>query len=170
MMYMTNRNGYTLVEVVTAAALTSMILVGFMSILIHSMWGWSRGISTDTASESITAAMQRLSSDTRAGKSASVANNVLTVTFPNKVTDSTTGESMYNLSSSSYTTRQYFVSNSKLMRRVDGSDSVLARGITSATFQIQGGSINVTMTGYDKSGRFSATEETNGRIFLRNYR
>lgn len=165
-----NKKGYTLIEVIIATGLSTMILAVMVSILIYSMWGWSRGVSQNTATDVVNMAMQKLANDARDGRDASVSSNILTITFPNKVTDSVTQETIYDLSTTSSVTRQYLVSNSNLIRRVNGTDTVIARGITNATFQVHYGSVNVALTGYDRSGKYSATEQANGRIFLRNYR
>jgi len=165
-----NSKGFTLVETVTATGLSTMILICLMTLLISSIYGWSKGVSRNTAMETATMASQRLSNDMRDGMSASVYSGVLTVLFPGTVTDSSNGETVYDLASSATTSRSYLVTNKVLVRRENGSDTVIARNITSASFSIQGQSVVTSIQSLDNSGSYSSSALVNGKVLLRNYR
>lgn len=165
-----NSKGYTLIETVTATGLVTMITLCLLSILIYSMNGWSHGVTTNTSSETVSMAMQRLSNEVRDGKSASVSGSILTVTYPAKVTDQTTGDTIYDLSSTANTTKSFLLSSSKLIERVGTTDRVIARNIDQASFSVAGGSVAATLRGFDTAGRKTATQQINTRITLRNYR
>ena len=165
-----NSKGFTLIETVITTSLSTMILICMMSILMASITGWSRGITQNTSTETATSAAQRFCNDIRDGKSASVSGGTLTVLFPTKITDSTTGESMYDLSSTYTMPRSYLVVNTNLVRRVGQTDTILARHIDSVTFSVQGPSVNTTLRSTDQSGRYASTGVVNSRVLLRNYR
>jgi type II secretory pathway pseudopilin PulG len=165
-----NSKGFTLIETVITTSLSTMILICMMSILMASIYGWSKGIARNTSTETATVAAQRLCNDIRDGKSASVSGGTLTVLFPTMITDSTTGESMYNLSSTYMVPRSYLLINTNLIRRVGETDTVIARNINRITFSVQGPSVSAVLRSADQSGRYTSTEEVSSKVLLRNYR
>lgn len=165
-----NSKGFTLIETVMATSLTTMVTLGLMTLLISSLQGWSRGVSRNTSTESASVAVQRFCNDVRDGKSASVSGGVLTVVFPGKIVDLTTGETMYDLSSATSTSRSYLLSSAKLVRRTNELYVTIAKNIDSVTFSVQGGTISVALRSLGRAGNYSSTDEVSGRVLLRNYR
>ncbi len=165
-----NSKGFTMIETVTATGLSTMILICLMTLLISSIYAWSKGVGRNTAIETATMASQRLGNDMRDGMSASVYNGMLTVVFPGKVTDSSNGETMYDLTSSATTYRYYLVTNKTLVRRENGTDTVIARNIISASFSIQGESVVTSLRSLDSSGSYSSSALVDSKVLLRNYR
>lgn len=164
------RRGMTLVEVVVASSVLTMITISLVAMLVHSLTGWSSGTSKDTAVTKVTVALQRLATDIRDGRSAQVVSGRLVVTFPALMTDGSTGEQVYDLSTNDPVTRSYYVLNGNLVRNRAGTIAIIERGISAATFGASGGTVTVTLTGADQEGTYSATRQITGRITLRNFR
>lgn len=165
-----SKSGMTLLEVMITAALLSMVGAALTATLIGSVRGWSSGVGKDYAASNVTIAMQKLSLEIRDGRSATVSSGTLTVTFPRILTDGSTGEKVYDLSTGSTITRSYYISNGNLVRNVGGTVSVLGRGITSATFGTTGGAVSVTLASNEQVGSYTATRSVVGKVSLRNYR
>ncbi|MGQ9454423.1 MAG: hypothetical protein ACUVRS_07715 [Armatimonadota bacterium] len=132
--------------------------------------GFSSGVSHEVSISQATIALQKLANEIREAKSAAVLGEALVVTFTLEVEDPSTGESVYDISANDPTTRTYYVSNGNLVRSVNGVVSVLARGISSATFATSGRSVYVTLTSSEQVGRKTASAQETGRIALRNFR
>jgi hypothetical protein len=161
----------TLVEVMVAAGLLTLVLGVFVSMLIQSLRGWGTGISGGASTSKGTIAIQRLANDVRDGKSAKVVSGVLVVTFPVKITDSASQKTMYNLSADDTATRSYYVSNGNLVRTVGSNTTVLCRGVKEVRFSAFGGTITITtLTGRDEEGMHVAEEKLTGSIALRNFK
>ncbi|MHB9035191.1 MAG: prepilin-type N-terminal cleavage/methylation domain-containing protein [Armatimonadota bacterium] len=165
-----NRRGMTLLEIVMSTALLSIVGMAITATLVGSIRGWSSGTSKEFTTSSATVAMQKLSMDIRDGRSATVSNGTLTVTFPRVLTDGVTGEDVYDLSTSSAITRSYYISGGNLVRNIGGVVNVLGRGVTSATFGSTGGTVSVTLVSEEQVGTSTATQQVVGRIGLRNFR
>jgi hypothetical protein len=160
----------TLLEIMVTTALLSMVGIALTTTLLGSIRGWSSGTNKEYTTNSVTLAMQKLSADIRDGRSASVSGGTLTVTFPRTLTDGTTGEDVYDLSTASSVTRSYYIYNGNLVRNVGGIVSIFGRGVTSATFGSTGGMVSVTLTSTEQVGTCTSTREITGRIGLRNHR
>ncbi|MGQ9580010.1 MAG: hypothetical protein ACUVT8_03585 [Armatimonadota bacterium] len=132
--------------------------------------GFSSGVSHEVSISQATIALQKLANEIREAKSAAVLGEALVVTFTLEVEDPSTGESVHDISANDPTTRTYYVSNGNLVRSVNGVVSVLARGISSATFATSGRSVYVTLTSSEQVGRKTASAQETGRIALRNFR
>lgn len=167
---MRNKRGMTLIEAVVTASILSMVTVTLVALLMQSMRGWTSGTHNDTAASQVTVAMQKLCNDIRDARSASISSGRLVVTFPTTLTDTSTGETVYDLSSNSAVTRSYYISNGNLVRNVGGVVTVLGKGITSASFGASGGTVSVTLAWTARAGSSCATRQLTGRVSLRNFR
>lgn len=170
---MVNRRGMTLIEVMVAAGLLTLVTAAFVAMLIQSIRGWSSSISGQTSTSNATIGIQRLANDIRDGRSAQVSTDkkTLTVTFPRTITDPGTHEQVYDLSGDGPAPRSYYVSNGSLVRRVGSVTSVLCQGVTTVTFRAWGGTVTVTtLTGSDQEGTHTATQQLTGSIALRNFK
>lgn len=170
MKFLRRKNGITLIEMVISTFILCIASLALGGLLIHAVRGWCSGTSHDYATGSATLALQKLCYDIRDARSATITSGTLVVTFPGKLIDQGTGEEIYDSSGSTSTTRSYYISGGKLMRLVNGTTSVLAQGISSATFGASGGSVNVTLTATDQVGTSSSNQQVSGRISLRNFR
>ncbi len=162
--------GMTMVELLIASAILSMVGVVLVSMLAQSLTGWSSGTSRDTSVSQATIAIQKLSNDIRDGKSALVSNGALVVVFPVLIQDGTTGERIYDISGDNPTPRRYYVTGGNLVRDVGGAISVIGRGVSAATFAAGGRTVTASLTSSEQVGKSISTQEVTGRIALRNYR
>ncbi|MCL5104042.1 MAG: prepilin-type N-terminal cleavage/methylation domain-containing protein [Armatimonadetes bacterium] len=170
MKIMRRKKGFTIIEMLISSIILALVCVGVGALISHAARGWSSGTSSDYATTSATLALQKLCYEIRDARSATVSSGTLTVTFPNKLVDTGTGEVIYDSSSSSATTRSYYLSNGKLMRQVGGVASVFADCISSVTFGASGGSVNVTLTADEQVGMSTSEKQVTGKISLRNFR
>lgn len=164
------RRGMTLIEVLVTGAVLSMVAVTLLSLLIYTLRGWSSGTSKEGATSSATIALQKLCNDVRDGKEASISSGSLVVTFPSKLTDGGTQQTIYDLSGSDPATRTYRIREGNLERVVSGTASVLGKGVSSATFGVSGGTVTITLTSTEQVGSCTNTRELTSRVVLRNYR
>ncbi len=162
----------TLIEIVIATALLSVVGTALTLTLIGSARGWGSGTAKDYTANNITLAMQKLSMEARDGSLASTSstNDVLTVTYPSIMTDPTSSEKFYDTSTGSTITKRYYVSNGNLVRDSGSSVSIIGKGITSATFGSTGGRITVTLASREQCGTSTDTKQITSVIGLRNYR
>lgn len=163
-----NNRGMTAVEALISLSVASAVGVALAAILSLSMSGFGSGTSKEASVNSATIALQKLANEIRDAKSATVSGGVLTVTFPLKVQDPTTGEYVYDLSANDPVARSYYVNNGNLVRNVAGRISIVARGIVSVTFATSGRDVQITLRSEEQVGRQSASEEVAGRVALRN--
>ncbi len=170
MKLLSKRAGMTLVEVVVASGVLTLITISLVAMLIHSLRGWSSGTSKDTAVTKVTVALQRLATDVRDARSAQVVSGRLVVTFPATVVDGSTGERVYDLSANDPVTSSYYVLNGNLVRNRGGTISIIERGISAASFGASGGTVTITLTGADQEGTYSAARQVVSRVTLRNFR
>lgn len=162
------KSGMTLVEMMFAVALASVVGVALVSTVMHSLTAYNSGISQSNDTDAVTLAVQQISNEIRDGRSATVSSGVLTVTFPRTLTDASTGEKIYDLSANDPVTRSYYVSGGNLIRSVGSSESTVRRGISSATFGASGGIVTMTLVGAAPNRPDKC--EITSRVSLRNYR
>lgn len=162
--------GFSLVEMLIAVAVISMASVVLVSLITGALTGWSSGTSKDTASSNATLAMQRLANEIRDGRIAYAYSNTLVVYFPMSITDEATGMVTYDKSASDPVPRIYYVADGNLVRSVQGVTSVVARGISSATFGASGGMVSITLVSSEQVGHSQSQCQVTGRVTLRNFR
>lgn len=165
-----NKRGMTAVEMLISVAVLSVIGTALVAILAHSITGFSSGVSHEASISQATIALQKLANEIREAKSATVSGEALVVTFPLAVEDPSTGERIYDISANDPVTRSYYVSNGNLVRSVNGTVSIVARGISSATFATSGRDVYITLTSSEQVGRKAASAQVTGRIALRNFK
>ncbi len=165
---MRNNKGVTVVEALISVSVVSLIGTALVALLVHSLAGFGSGASQEASISQATIALQKLANDIREAKSATVSGGVLTVTFPLRIQNPATGEYIYDLTGESPTTQRYYVSNGNLVRNVGGNTSILARGITSATFAASAREVYATLTSEEQVGKGKASTVVTGRIALRN--
>lgn len=169
------KRGFTLVEMAISITILTLATMAIATMLIFGMRGYSTGTTSDSVTDYTTIALQKLSTDVRDGCSASdsggssTSSNTLTVTFPALLTDSTTGQKYYDLSSSNKSTRTYYISNGNLVRKTSTSVTVIGKGVGWAHFYASSGSITVDLSATQNSGPKTVTLQVNQRISLRNY-
>lgn len=169
----TNSKGMTLVEVLVAVSILAVVSTSLVALIIHSIDGWSMGASYNNAVNTPTIAMQKLCNDIRDGRTATATSNYLTVTFPLKVTDPDTQEQVYDPSADSVITVSYYVDNTgNLIKSMNGTTTIIARGMSSAVFGANGGVVTITLTAKDRMGsqKNESTQQIDGRVSLRNYK
>ncbi len=168
-----NNRGFTLVEMVVSTVILSMLSIALAGLLVHTLRGWSAGTAQVATAGATTIAMQKLASDIRDGRSATVStdNKTLTVTFLGTITDATTGETIYDPSGGApVTTRSYYISNGNLVRSIGSSVTIIGKGATSAEFHASYGLVNITLKSTEQISSKLVSLEINERINLRNYR
>lgn len=178
-----NIRGSTSVEAVISISLISMMSLVLVAMLIGAMTAWCSGTGSETANSSVTIAIQKLANDIRDGKSASVSSNMLTVTFPKKVTHLVTGETIYDLSSTDPETHLFYLDDKGNLWRKVGANAaeVFARGIyvpdptktgdpAPPPFSAQNGEVNVMLKGMEQVGTKVSAHQVVTRITLRNFR
>jgi len=166
------RKGMTLVETVLAMVIMCMIGAGLVTTLVQSLRGWSSGAGDEAANSAATIAVQKLAYDIRDARKATAANNQLTVTFPLKVTDSITNETVYDPVANDPVTRTYYVNASgNLVRVVNGVTTVLAKNLSPTQCILTGsnGIADVIMVSVRQVGMKSCTQQAKARISLRNF-
>ncbi|MCE5199605.1 MAG: prepilin-type N-terminal cleavage/methylation domain-containing protein [Armatimonadota bacterium] len=173
MSYSHNKKGFTLIEVMITVSLLSLVGISLMALLVSSLRGWSSGTSGEAATSSATVAVQKLSIDIRDGRSATINNGTLIITFPKKITDTSTHETIYDLSANDPVTRNYYISDGNLMRNVGGVITTMMRGVDAPTsepaFGAGGGTVSINLVGKDQVGTKTSTLRVSARVSLRNY-
>lgn len=157
----------TMVETMVLISMVALIGGGSLGILMGGLTGWSRGSSTSYADTSASLAAQKVAIEIRDGQLGSVASNRLTVTLPQETTGANQ-ESCYNRGVSGQT-RQYWLSGANLMRTVAGADSIVARGVSSATFSVSGPRVTIIIDGREQNGRYTTTKTVAIMVRLRNF-
>lgn len=165
----TNR-GATLVEVMVVIGIVTLIC-GVLLMLVNGTLGtWSSSASTAYADSSASIAVQKLARDIRDGASASLDGSTLVVVFPATLSDTGgNGETLYSPGAIG-ATRRYLLSNGNLIRRVGGTDTILARGIHSLDFSATLGVVTVTLVAREQVGKSTTSKTSTTRVTLRNYR
>jgi len=170
MAYVRGSKGSTLIEVLIAVAVLSAAVASMGAIVIQSMRGWSSGASGDGATSHSTLAVQKLCNEIRDGRSASVSNGVLSVTFPMRVVDGSSGQVTYDMSANDPYVRSYYVSGGELKRSYRGVVTTIMKGISAASFGANGGNVTITLTGSEHIGTAAKTHPVTTRVSLRNFR
>lgn len=170
MRLLTRKSGFTLLEVLISIGVLTLVGVTMVSVVAQCLNVFSQSESNAAAVNSATIAIQRLSNDIRDGRSAIVSGGTLTVYYPKKITDTTTKESMYDLSAQDPVSRSYYLSQGKLLRNINGQISTVAKDISSITFGASGGTVSITINTTSQIGRETSSQQVVGRITLRNYR
>lgn len=181
-----NKRGVTVVEAMMTITILSVASLALVGMLIGGIKGWCAGTGQDTATSSVTMAVQKLASEIHDGKEATVTSNQLKVTYPAKVTHSSTGDVIYDLSATDPVYRLYYLENGNLMRKeVNGSTSlpptVLAKniyqqdpvtvgGTAPPPFSALNGEVNVKLKGQEQAGTKISKQQIDVRITLRNFR
>ena len=163
-----SKKGMTFVELMCTITLASVIGAALVGVVTHSLTAWNSGMNKTNENDAVTLALQQISNEIRDGRSASITSGVLIVTFPKTLTDATTGEKVYDLSADDPITRRYYISNGNLVRRVGTNESIVRRGISTATFGASGGIVTMTLVGSITTGHDRC--ELTSRVTLRNYR
>ena len=158
--------GTTLFEITVAMLIAGVLAIGMLALLIGGLDGWAHGTSRMYAESSAGLAAQKVAQEIRDGQSASVASGKLTVTLPLESSDAN-GEQCYNKGVAGQV-REYFVRDGKLMRTVDGAESVVLSRISAALFTVSGPSVTITVTGTEQVGSKVSTKQATARALLRN--
>jgi competence protein ComGC len=165
----TNR-GATLVEVMVVIGIVTLICGVLLMLVNGSLSTWSASASTAYADSSASIAVQKLAHDIRDGASASLDGSALVVVFPATLSDTGgNGETLYSPGASGVTKR-YLLSNGNLIRRVGGTDTILARGMHSVDFSATLGVVTVTIVAREQVGKSTTSKTSTTRVTLRNYR
>ena len=159
----------TLIEVVVAMGILTLLGVSLLGMLMQSLRGWASGSGNEAANSTATTALHRLTFDIREGRSAVVSSGQLIVTFPALITDTGTGEQIYDSKLNNPVPRSYYVSGGNLVRNVGGTISILRRGISSATFVAAANSIEITLVSTKQLGTSVCTQQATGCVTFRNY-
>lgn len=160
----------TLIEVAMTAGILTLLGAGLLTMLMQSLRGWSSGAGDEAANSAATTALQRLAYDIREGRSATIINSQLIVTFPKTITDPVTGEQAYDPIRNDPVTRSYYVSNGNLVCNTAGSIKILGRGISAGTtFSAASNNVDVTIVSDQRLGAEARTQRATGHITMRNY-
>jgi prepilin-type N-terminal cleavage/methylation domain-containing protein len=167
-----NKRGMTLVEVIVAMGVISLLSACLLAMLMQGLRGWSSGAGDEAANSTATTALQRLAYDIREARSATANGSQLIVTFPLTIVDPSTHETAYDATLNDPVTRSYYVdANGNLVRSVAGVTTILRRGVTSVSFGTAANSVEITVTAKQQLGRADEerTQQASGRVSFRNY-
>lgn len=179
MLVRNNCGGYTLVEVITALTITTLIAAGALAMMVSSLRCFDNtSVKTYTDSDAVIA-MQRIVGDVREAKSVSIlgGGSGLRVIFPRRTTDGyydrhqwdAANQVDYYLSDSTGNSSR--TGNWLWKCRVNGSPEVVKRDIVSIAFeQDTARSIKITLTAENKAASGpKRTDLTQRVVYLRNY-
>lgn len=162
----TLRRGITVVEVVTAASLMSVVLLGIVSLGVNSGNAWTYGSQRLIADDRASLGLQALCQDIRGGSKATVdsTGTVLTLTSA-----STNSAGDYDRTLVSYTTTRYYLSGGYLYKQV-GTQSAVRMGskLVGVRFAVSGSKVSVTLTARQQSGGKLRDATMSSDIVLRN--
>jgi Tfp pilus assembly protein PilV len=163
------RSGATLVEMLVALGILTLIGGVLLALINGSLSGWSSGASAAYADSSASIAVQKLATEVRDGASAAATTGVLTMTYPATLSDPGTGETLYSPGGTGQT-RSYLLSSGNLIRRVGGVDTILVRNISTLDFTgTTVGAVRVSITASEQVGKITTQRTNTARIGLRNY-
>ena len=165
-----SNRGMTLIEVIVAMGILTLLGVCLLTILMQSLRGWASGAGNEAANSTATTALHRLTYDIREARSAIVSNGQLIVTFPVVLTDPDTNEKIYDSTLDDPVPRSYYVSGGNLVRNVGGTISILRRKVSSATFVAAANSVEITLVSTQQLGTSAVTQQATGCVTFRNYR
>ena len=168
-----NNRGMTLLEIVVAMGILTLLGVGLLTILMQSLRGWAGGAGNEAANSTATTALNRLTYDIREARSAVVSSGQLIVTFPAVLTDPDTNEQIYDSTLNNPVPRSYYVTGGNLVRNVGGTISILRQGVSSATFvaaaNSAANSVEITLVSTQQLGASVCTQQATGCVTFRNY-
>ncbi len=171
--FLRNRKGFTVVEIMVSIAILSFVGLGLVSLLMQSMQSYSAGAGEDYATSQATIALQKLTTDIRDGKLATTqdVNKTLVVSFPAKLRDTATGQDYYDPTATDPVSNYYYVSDGNLVRRIGTTITVLGRGVTVATFEVQGAKVIANLTSTERLGKAEQEKqhEARGQVAMRNF-
>lgn len=170
--FLRNRTGTTLVEVLIAAGLLSVVLIGTLALLSSMLSMWAKGASGTSANSHASLAMRRLVTEIEEGKAATVASGRLTVVFP--YYDAGTGD--YDRTQSGITVNYYLsgatgseTTGAQMWKSVGTTKTRLAKNVESLTFSVTNGKlVRITLTGCDQEGGAITPKTEQISIVLRN--
>lgn len=179
MRILAKRGGYTLVEVLTATAITTLIAAGGLSMMISAMRCFDNtSVKTYTDSDAVIA-MQKIVSDVREAKSVSIISggSSLRVTFPIMTSDGyydrhqtdTANQVDYYLSDSTGVSGR---SGNWLWRcKINATPQIVKRDVVAVAFeQDTARSIKITLTAQNQAASGpKRTDLTQRIVYLRNY-
>ena len=163
------RLGFTAVELVIGITLAALLSSAIAAVLIHCLSGWSDGVGSAYAESEGDVALQRLLKEIQDGKTASVGDGALIVTFPLACHDQSSGETFYDRDADGEV-RSYFLEDGTLVRQVGGAMTTVVRGVSSASFAVTSDTVAVTLTKKEQVGANCVTRQFTGRVTLRNRR
>ncbi len=137
------QKGFTLVELLVALAVGSLIIVGALGAIYQVMWGTSRTNSQVVALTDVHQAALRLKKDIVMAQTTDLADGVPRDSATLSWTDYTSFEEEENKDHSS---AYNLLSDGELQRTYDGTTSIVGRNITSVNFTRDGRVINVVIT------------------------
>ena len=156
-------------EMIISVSVLALLGSCVASLVIHSLEGWSQGMSKSGAESASAIAANKLSQQVCIGSSATISGDELWVYIPDLVTDSY-GETYYDPSVGT-TRHRYYLYNGNLYRQIgDSTSQLFARDISSAVFSTAGNLVSFTITGKLTEGTSMREEQCKGSIVLRNYR
>jgi type II secretory pathway pseudopilin PulG len=170
------KGGFTLVEVLVSVVLLTMIGGTLSALVIHSIDGWSHGMSKNNADGAASVAVHKLTQDISLGSGATLVSGQLLVTMPPLVTDAY-GEKYYDTNVPP-TTYKYYLYNGAIYRKI-GSETakVFARDISAVTFSPAGKLVSFVVTGRSdittvngNIGVSKSPPQSSGSVVLKNFR
>ena len=167
-----NRKGTTLVEVLIAAGLLSVVLIGTLGLLSSMLSMWAKGASGTSANSHASLATRRLVTEIEEGNAATVASGKLAVVFP--YYDTGTGD--YDRTQTGITANYYLSgttggesTGTYLWKSVGTAKTRLATNVESLTFSVTNGKlVRITLTGCDQEGGAISPKTEQISIVLRN--
>lgn len=154
-----------MVEVVMAASVFVLVLIGVAIIASSTITQWSRDSSKLVADNDASLAMQNLGRGIRDGISASVDNTgtVLSVVMP---TINSSGD--YDRYTPGLTT-QFYVSSGKLWSKIGTANAVqIGKNLKSVNFAVNGVQVTITVDSLQQFGTYSGETSFSTQIALRN--
>ena len=173
---LTTRRGFTIIEVMIAAGLLSLALLGTLALLVNMLNIWCKGASGTSANSYASIAMRKLVTEIEEGMSATAGSDgqTLTVTFPYRASST----SDYNRAQTGVVVTYYLSgatgsesSGTYLWKSVGATKTRLARNveIQSLTFSVTSGKlVRITLVGYDREGGAYSPNLIQQSVKLRN--
>jgi hypothetical protein len=175
-----------MVEAMMTITIISLASLAFFGMLIGGIKGWCAGTGQDVATSSVTMAVQKLASEIHDGKDATIVSNQLQVMYPKKVTNASTGDVIYDLSTTDPVFRRYKLENGSLIREEVNGTTILTKtviakhiyqhdpptlgGTAPPAFSALNGEVNVKLKGEEQAGTKISKQQIDVRITLRNFR
>jgi len=162
----------TLIEVVVVTVLLSVVLVATISIQVGMLNVWQKGASGTNANSYAAIAMREMVLEIEEGRSASVSNGNLVVSFPHL--DTSSGDYVRTQPG---ITATYYISGEagtestgqNLWKSVDGTRTLLAKNVESVVFTVVSGKlVRITLTGTDQEGGAISPKMVQMSVKLRN--